>query len=282
MNKIWFIFFLILYNCNPNTENFKVIADLSKSLKEVSGMEKTSKSEMIWMVNDAGNSPKLFGVNSKGKIKKVLNINAKNNDWEDLTSDPQGNLYIGDFGNNLSNRTNLAVLKVKQSDLKSDSLVNIERISFRYPSQIKIPSKKKNRYFDCEAFFFFNDSLFLFTKSRVKTDFGTTSLYKIPAKQGQHIAEYVDSFTSCPKMKCWITSADISDDGKTAALLSPKSVWLFTNFSSGNFLNGNTKEIPLRHNSQLESIFFKDKETLYLSDEKAHGEGGNLYALKLD
>lgn len=41
------------------------------------------------------------------------------------------------------------------------------------------------------------------------------------------------------------------------------------------------KKINLTHRSQKESITFKDNNTLLISDEKAHGTGGNLYELKL-
>ena len=206
MNKFLLLVILAVMSCNSG--NLKVIADIPKVLNEVSGTEIVSHSNLIWMVNDSGNKPKLFGLNEKGTIKKELNVNAKNHDWEDLASDKHGNLYIGDFGNNNNKRTNLAILKVNRDALNSTDNVDIERISFRYPNQTKLPPKKKSMYFDCEAFFHLNDSLFLFTKSRVKDDFGKTDLYKIPAKQGNHVAEYVSSFNSCSDLLCWITSAE--------------------------------------------------------------------------
>ena len=232
MNKFLLSFFLISSSCN--TGNLKIIADLPKTLNEASGIEKTIDSDLIWMLNDGGNSPKLYGVSISGKIKKELKINAKNNDWEDLTSDQEGNIYIGDFGNNANKRKNLAILKVSKDSLENKGEVNIERISFKYENQTKFPPKKKNLYFDCEAFFHFNDSLYLFTKSRVKNDFGKTNLYRIPAKQGH------------------------------------------------DFLSGNAKEFPLNHNSQKESICFENENTLYITDEKAHGMDGNLYEFEFN
>tara|TARA_R110000868_G_scaffold115383_7_gene308107 strand:+ start:13234 stop:14076 length:843 start_codon:yes stop_codon:yes gene_type:complete len=280
MNKFLLSFFLISSSCN--TGNLKIIADLPKTLNEASGIEKTIDSDLIWMLNDGGNSPKLYGVSISGKIKKELKINAKNNDWEDLTSDQEGNIYIGDFGNNANKRKNLAILKVSKDSLENKGEVNIERISFKYENQTKFPPKKKNLYFDCEAFFHFNDSLYLFTKSRVKNDFGKTNLYRIPAKQGHHIAEYISSFNSCAELDCWITSADISNDGKKVVLLNSKSVWLFTSFKGSDFLSGNAKEFPLNHNSQKESICFENENTLYITDEKAHGMDGNLYEFEFN
>lgn len=275
-----FLLSLILLTSSCSTGNLKVIADLPKALNEASGIE--THDDLIWMINDSGNAPKLFGLSPDGKIKKTLKIHAKNNDWEDLASDSEGNIYIGDFGNNANKRKNLAILKVNHDSLNNTGKIDIERISFHYPDQKKFPPKKKKLHFDCEAFFHFKDSLYLFTKSRVKGDFGKTNLYRIPAKQGKYVAELVSSFNSCPEIDCWITSADISDDGKKVVLLNSKSVWVFTDFTGTNFFNGKAMEIPLNHISQKESICFKDENTLYITDEKAHGIEGNLYELKIN
>jgi sugar lactone lactonase YvrE len=281
MNKL--IISLLIFSAGCQNKNIKFLGELSKSLDEVSGAETTVNSDYIWMLNDGGNSSKLYGVSAKGNIKEEIKIDAKNHDWEDLTSDEEGNLYIGDFGNNDSERKNLAILKVKKSALNDKGKVDIDRISFSYPNQEKFPPKNKNLYFDCEAFFYHNNNFYLFTKSRVKNDFGKTSLYKVPAKKGKHVAELLGTFNTCSDIDCWITSADISNDGKSIVLLSPKSVWVFTDFKGDDFFNGTTKEIQLDGRiSQKESICFKDNNTLYITDEKAHGSDGNLYEFSLN
>ena len=55
------IFLVVLLSCN--TGNLAVIADLPNKLNEVSAVETTTQSNLIWMLNDSGNSPKLYGVN---------------------------------------------------------------------------------------------------------------------------------------------------------------------------------------------------------------------------
>jgi hypothetical protein len=280
MKRFLLILLLTIFSCD--TGKLEVIADLPKILEEVSGTETIKNSNLIWMLNDNGNKAIIYGINHDGVLIKELKINANNEDWEDLTSDKKGNLYIGDFGNNMSNREDLVILKINASRLIKDSIIEVERISFKYSNQRKIPSKKKQFYFDCEAFFHYNDSLYLFTKSRVKGDFGKTSLYKIPATQGQHTAQFISSFTTCNDLPCWITSADISDDGKKVVLLNHQSVWLFTNYKSDNFFSGNTTELPLDYISQKEGICFKNDNTLYITDEKSHTKGGNLYEFKLE
>ncbi|MDX6748035.1 hypothetical protein SHK09_14655 [Polaribacter sp. PL03] len=280
IKKIVIIFsFLLCISCQ-NFGQLKLVADLPKDLEEVSGTEIVPKSNLIWMVNDSGNKPTLFGLNEKGKIIKEIYIKAKNHDWEDLTSDEKGTIYIGDFGNNVSKRKNLSIIIVEQNELDEKN-AEVDEIEFEYPNQTKFPPKKKNLYFDAESFFYFNNALYIFTKSRVKENYGKTTLYKIPAKKGKYIAEIVDEFENCTDIECWITSADISPNGKKVVLLSQNKVLIFTDFIGDKFLSGKVETIDLTHRSQKESITFKDNNTLLISDEKAHGTGGNLYELKI-
>ena len=281
MKTITFLFsLLLLASCN-NFGELKLISNLSKNLEEVSGTEVVSNSKLIWMLNDGGNKSKIYGVSKKGKIVKVLTVKAKNNDWEDLTSDEKGNLYIGDFGNNESRRKNLVILKIKNKDLSNSKKVDVEKIKFYYPNQSTFPPKKKQLFFDAESFFYYNNSLYIFTKSRVKSKFGKTSLYKVPATKGNHKAEFISDFSNCEAMDCWITSADISIDGSKVALLSPSSVLIFSDFKKDDFLSGKLTKIPFNSNSQKEGITFKDNNTLLITDEKAHGVGGRFYELKI-
>jgi len=96
------------------------------------------------------------------------------------------------------------------------------------------------------------------------------------------LAQYISSFNTCNDFGCWITSADISNDGKLIVLLTPKSVFLFSNFSSDNFFKGVVKQYDFEYESQKEGVCFKDNRTLYITDEKASGEGGYLYEFDLD
>ena len=175
MKKIGILFSFLLFLSCQNFGQLKLVTNLPKVLEEVSGTEIVPKSEFIWMVNDGGNKPTLFGLNDKGKIIKEIYIKAKNHDWEDLASDEKGNIYIGDFGNNLSKRKNLSIIIVEQNELDEKN-AEVDRIEFEYPNQYKFPPKKKDKYFDAESFFYFNNSLYILTKSRVKGNYGKTTL----------------------------------------------------------------------------------------------------------
>lgn len=281
LKKIFSFFtFLFLISCQ-NFGQLSFLADLPKDLKEVSGNETIRNSNLIWMLNDGGNESKIYAVSEQGKIKREVYIKNKNHDWEDLTSDEKGNIYIGDFGNNLSKRKNLTILKIEEKYLKKKNTEAI-RIEFTYENQHKFPPKKKGLYFDAEAFFYFKGYMYIFTKSRVHNKYGKTFLYKLPAKKGKHIAKLIGEFENCNDLECWITSADISADGKKVALLSQKNILIFSDYKEDNFLSGNVKKIELEHRTQKEGLCFKDNYTLLITDENSHGVGGNLYELKVN
>ena len=270
---------LLIIACD--TGNLTVVADLPRALSEASGIENVNNSEFLWMINDSGNNPILFGLENSGAIKKQIKIKAKNHDWEDLAADKLGNIYIGDFGNNANKRKDLVILKVNNDSLNYEN-IGVEKISFYYPEQTEFPPNTNDMHFDSEAFFHFKDSLFLFTKSRAKNDFGKTNLYKIPATAGNHKAQYVSSFNTCNNFGCWVTSVDINDAGNKIALLTEHSVWIISDFKTSNFFSGTIIKYSFNHSSQKESVLFKNDSTLYITDERSGVKGGNLYEFSLN
>jgi hypothetical protein len=280
LKKVLIIFYTFLIACS--TGNLFVIANLPTTLREASGIALSNNSDLIWMINDSGNAPILYAVDLQGKIKKQLKINAKNHDWEDLTTDNEGNIYIGDFGNNANNRKHLSILKVSKDSIDVSGKIEIDRISFSYPEQHQFPPKKKQMHFDSESFLFYNDSLYLFTKSRYSKEYGKTNLYKIPATPGKHEAAFISSFNTCNDYGCWVTSADISASKKQVVLLTEHSAFAFTDFKKDDFFSGKVNIYPFDHFSQKESVCFKNDSTLYISDERSSGRGGNLYEFKLN
>ena len=281
MRKLFLIFIILTYSCD--TGDLKVVMDLPLALTEVSGIETDKNSNLIWMVNDSGNAPVLYGLDLNGNIIKVLNINAKNRDWEDLTTDDKGNIYIGNFGNNDNDSKGLSILKISKDLLYSEAeKITPEVIWFSYPEQEKFPPKKKDRHFDCEAFFYLNNALYLFTKSRSPKEEGKTNLYQLPTKKGTYKAKRLDTFNTCNKSECWVTSADINDNGTKMALLTENSVFVFSDIKGANFFNSKHKRYTFEYNSQKESVAFKNDSTLYIADEYLGTQGGNLYEFKIE
>jgi hypothetical protein len=246
-----------------DTGNLEALADLPSSLKETSAIEKTSTSDLLWIIEDAGNKNNLYGLDSKLNIEKNIEIeNVQNIDWEDLTSDDEGSIYIGDFGNNSKKRKNFAIYKVKHPENANES-VNAEVITFKLPKDMKSE--------DFESFFLYKDYFYIFSKDPKKCE-----LIKVPNQIGDHEARYISEVKLKGK-NTKVTSADISEDGKTVVLLNHDKLWKLAGFKGDDFFNGDIEAIDFEHDSQKEGINFINSNTVLITDEKTKNEGGNLY-----
>lgn len=278
--KLSILYFILFISCSSKTDSGEKIAilfDFPKDISEVSGI--TFHNNLIWSIQDSGNSNEVFGFDESGKLIEQIEVqDAENIDWEAITSDKQGNLYIGDFGNNDNDRHDLAIYKLASSNYSKVS----EKISFYYPEQTDFPAKKKEKLYDCEAFFLYQNAFYLFTKNRSKGFDGTSLIYKIPAIAGNHPAKLIGRFKACSNYNsCVITGATISSDEKQIVLLGHDRLWLIENFEGDDFLSGKLSELELNHHSQKEGICFKDNETLFIADERSKKIGGKLYEVSL-
>jgi hypothetical protein len=71
------------------------------AIREVSGMARTPDGQ-LWLLNDSRKSLRNCSalILTPAICLKPVTCPFPNRDWEDITSDSSGNLYIGDFGNN--------------------------------------------------------------------------------------------------------------------------------------------------------------------------------------
>lgn len=276
------VFVLMLFaSMSCDTGKLEVIQDLPSYMREVSGIETHDSTPHIWMHNDSNNKSEVYAFDQEGNMVHELDIDSANRDWEDISFDREGNLYIGDFGNNSNKRENLAVLKVAQSELLSKKDVKPERIRFKYEDQLKFPPDKERRFFDCEAMIVKDSMIYLFTKSHVRDRGGFTSLYKLPASRGNHIARKISSFEGCQDNNCKITAADYNFSTDELILLTHQSVLVFSNFEGDDFFSGDMRELAFDHISQKEGLCVVNDSIVYISDERSGGAGGNLYKFNL-
>lgn len=257
---------------------------LPVSINESSGLQSYGTS-YIWTHNDGGNQPIIYQIDTTGKINKFITItNATNYDWEDLAKDQDGNLYIGDFGNNQNERKSFQIYKIPNPENLEKGRIKAEVIEYFYPDQNSFPPSPSQRNFDVEAMIVFNQHIYLFSKNNTEPFNGYTKLYKLPATPGKYKAELVDSLLldTNNMLENVITGADISPDQKQIALLTYNKVILLSDFENDDFFNGDIIEIPLNALSQKEGITFKNNTEVFISDEKFKGLiGGKLFRLNL-
>ena len=117
IKALFIVTIILFYSCENKDETtaLKQIAELPKGLKEISGIAYANN--LLYAIEDSGNPNEVVVIDSLANITRTILItNVENTDWEDLTFDRNGNLYIGDFGNNDNMRKDLAIYKINQTD----------------------------------------------------------------------------------------------------------------------------------------------------------------------
>ncbi|HFA49226.1 MAG TPA: T9SS type A sorting domain-containing protein [Bacteroidetes bacterium] len=243
------------------------IAVLPDSLTECSGL--AFFQDRLWAQMDGGNPDRLYILDTLtgGGTRTNKLMNGNNTDWEDLAEDAT-HLYIGDFGNNSGDRTDLHIYKVKKTELP-DNGPTAEVIEFTLSDQTDFTPAHNDNNYDMEAFFFWNDSLHLFSKNWV--DFKTRH-YVLPATPGLHVAQLRDSL----EVQMQVTGADITEDGRAVLLGYNTStgevfLWLLFDFPGSDVFAGNKRKLSLGSAlllSQPEGIAMHNATKGFICSEK--------------
>ncbi|HRH67564.1 MAG TPA: T9SS type A sorting domain-containing protein [Bacteroidia bacterium] len=255
--------------------NATVMGALPSNLTECSGLDYTGGTH-FWTQVDTYPDNTLYKISNSGAItRSVTVVGAVNANWEDLAHDySRSYMFIGDFGNNNCDRTNLRIYRTAYPSTVSGSTVTAEAINFSYPDQNQFPSPWMN--FDAEGFIHHNGHLFVFTKADGSA-IGYTKMYMLPDVPGTYVATLVDSFYTNDRT----TSADISADGSTLILISNTHIHLFRNFQGSDFFNGQHTQINISGTwTQKEAVTFWSNNEIYLTDED-NGNGNYLYYIDL-
>ncbi len=238
---------------------------LSDDLSETSGL--IFWDGYVWTHNDSEDT-RLYGLDTmNGNI--MLDYDLKgvvNTDWEEISQD-EDYLYIGDFGNNSGNRTDLHFLRIDKTSLNRGTPI-IDTIWFSYSDQLDFEPKEANLTdFDCEAFIVSEDSIYLFTKQWVSVQ---TSIYALPKTPGTHIALKGGTHN----IQGLVTGATYLESSRLLVLCGYTSLLhpffsLLYDFENHDYFSGNRRRVTVSlpfH--QVEGITTNDGLKYYVSNER--------------
>ena len=93
-------------------------------------MASRSRRGVLWTHNDSGDSPRLFALSTTGRLLDEVTLpGAENVDWEDIAA-RDGDLYVGDIGDNNGERDEISVYRLPESDPSA-----VRRLALRYPDK---------------------------------------------------------------------------------------------------------------------------------------------------
>jgi hypothetical protein len=274
MGKNVILFFCFLTRLSAVFCQEKVITELPSTLSESSGLLVAGDSFLSF--NDSGGKPEVYVFNSAGKLTHACLIkNAEHSDWEAITQDENGNVYIGDFGNNDNKRVDLKIYRLHLNDLLTKEVSTAEIISFSYPDQKKFPPEKTAWYYDAEAFIARNDSLFLFTKNRTNPFDGLVKVYGLANKKGVQTLKLYPSipFPATSWLENSVTDACLYNN--TLFLLTYRYVYVF-DYSLG--VSKLIDTIEFKSVSQKEGIYYSNS-AIYITDETTILGASKLYKI---
>jgi hypothetical protein len=225
----------------------------------MSGMVKSRQyPDIFWVHGDSGNSPTLHAIDRSGKtIARFLVRGGNNRDWEDIAIDDDGNLYVGDIGNNSFRLKRLTVYQVPEPDPRQgNGEVQITRaINYQYEEFEDKGFASSGFGIDAEALFHDGQHLYVLAKNWDKPH---TELYRFPTLVSEELitVELISeaSLVVTPRQRHGlVTGADLSPDKVTLAVLTYDYLFLFR-VTDGDYLGERIKAIPIDDNELTESV----------------------------
>jgi hypothetical protein len=249
----------------PLPAGLRPVGTLTDGILESSGLCAAPEAGTYFTFGDDGQQPLVYRVDATGQQVGQFTLGSPNHDWESLSRDPSGNYYMGDCGNNNSDRQNLAILK-----FRPEQPSQVAKIKFKYPDQTEFPPSKKERNFDCEASLWHDGQVYLFTKDRATQS--TCKVYTVPETPGTYTAKAVTKLAIAGE----VTDATLSPSGHRLVLLARQEAFVLEGNSWDAILKATPRHIDLAGAGQTEGAAFKDENTLLITTEQ-----GAMYELAL-
>lgn len=246
---------------------------LPDEVEEASGVAYLSPG-FVYIINDSGNEPRLFEFSyPEMELLGSYFIDGENRDWETLSYDRFGNLYICDIGDNLNQYYDRVYYKIRRADLdhRYDTLTS-ERITRYLRNE---PRNVTHRDFDWESAIWLDGGMHHFSKNRREPFDGKVINF--------FWTEYTDTLNQIDSSIVsegtrelnWITDATLSADGRHLFLLTSNKIFAYMDFPESRFFEGYPMELSLPGIRQREGLCaVNENELLVVSeDNRLLGEG---------
>lgn len=240
-----------------------------------------SQPGVFWTLADSGAKSAITPIRADGTLVPVAKSfwgavtlkGATNVDWEAITGDASGNMVVGDVGNNVSRRKELAFYLFKEPKPGVTEVTEVRKVTFAWPDQTAFPDPELAH--DCEAMFLLRGKLYLLTKHRRDT---LTDLWRadIPPVGDRATLTKLARFD----VGGMVTDACVSPDQKRLAILTYRNVWVFDVPGVGeDFFRAPALHAPISPPTlswQVEACSWVDNGHLFLGSEQ-----GDLFRIAL-
>jgi len=224
-----------------------------KALDEISGMTHAESVGQYWGLSDSGFAPNIHRFNDRGEVLQAVALEgATNRDFEAMTRDTHGHMYISDTGDNGLTRGHYQIYQISADLPAGASSAKTVRIDFKYED-----GQSRN----CEAIFALDRKLILLTKQETYDRQPEVFVLDIPADGGHAVAKFIGHVD----LQGRVTDVAYSPPRKLLAVLTYHGIAFF-DFSAPKDLLTKPKHYVYGSFAKCESICF-DGDSIVLTNE---------------
>lgn len=219
-----------LASCAEWTGDQGAVVIRDGALREASGVALSpANPDFLWMINDSGFPAQLHLIDRQGRARGTMKVDgAENRDWEELATWQHGGrswLLIGDIGDNAAQRSQLTIYLLEEPELPEGEGKVAGKAMISRELIVTYPDGPR----DCESMAVHGDDLYLLTKRDP-----VPRLYRMSLTGDGGVMTYLGEATR-PEAPAGApirpfgnqpTSMDFSPDGKKAAVLTYRGVFL--------------------------------------------------------
>lgn len=239
---------------------------IPKALNNVAGIWSSSTGKLFG-INGKRSAPVVLNFDTLGRVEKMTFVtNAANLNWQDITPDNEGNLYIADIGNDNYKREHFQLYKIKEDDLLNKERVTAQKIDF---------TVSKGSSFHYMASFFHKEHLYLIGESHTNSE---KFLVEVPTTEGDSVEATIVG--NCNSLISGSITSAYYDSSQNMLFLLTKNTLGFLTLDEGinTITEKKATQIKLPYSSQKEALTMMPNGYLAYADKLFLGTSdGNFY-----